>query len=562
VRWKKKGGKMRYIFVLVLILTPIAVDAQNVEWVARYNGPANSDDFVEAITVDGSGYVYITGGSRDTDTTYDIATIKYTSDGDSLWLAIYDGPEGLYDIGRAIAVDVSGNVYITGETQVEPLPMPRYDYVTVKYNSDGTQRWVRTYNGPDSMNDITSDIAVDGSGNVYVTGSSNYLDTDNDYMTVAYDSAGTVLWTRRYWGPDSATGGDDNAQSIAVDNDGNIYVTGFGRISGYGDDYRTIKYDSAGDSVWIAIYNGPVGSSGSDRAYFIAVDESSNVYVAGQSQGTGYDWDYLAIKYNSDGVEQWVRRYNGPGNADDYLNAMVIDNSGNVYITGKSAGSGTYDDFATVKYSTSGDTLWISRYEGPVSSAIDGGAGVAVDDSGNVYVTGFSNGFTNTWDYVTIMYDSNGIEGWVATYNGPDSLADIPSAIAVADFNNIYVTGSSSWTSTDYDYFTIRYSQGSGIEENRKGKIKNHNLEIFPNPLGQKTVIRYNTPYPSKASLNVYDVTGRLIVSLLNKEIEAGTYTLTWDTRDNAGHRVPSGIYFVRFKSGQYSTSKELMIIR
>jgi len=553
---------MRYVFVLVLILAPVVVDAQNVEWVARYNGPANSDDFVEAITVDGSGYVYITGGSRDTDTTYDIATIKYTSDGDSLWLAIYDGSESLYDIGRAIAVDVSDNVYVTGETQVAPLPMPRYDYVTVKYNSDGIQRWARTYNGPDSMNDVASDITADGSGNVYVTGSSDYLDTDNDYVTIAYDSTGTTLWARRYWGPDSATSGDDNAQAIAVDNDKNVYVTGFGRTSGYGDDFRTIKYDSAGVSLWTAIYSGPVGNSGSDRAYFIAVDESSNVYVAGQSQSTGYDWDYLAIKYDSDGVEQWVRRYNGPGNADDYLNGMVIDNYGNVYVTGKSEGSGTYDDFATVKYSTTGDTLWIARYEGPVSTSKDGGTGIAFDDSGNVYVTGFSDGFTNSWDYVTIMYDSDGIEGWVATYNGPDSLADIPSAITVADFNNIYVTGSGTWASTDYDYFTIRYSQTSGIEENKVSKIKNHNLEIFPNPLSQKTVIRYNTLYPSKTSLNVYDVAGRLVMSLLNKEIEAGTYALTWDARDNAGHRVPGGVYFVRFKSGKYSISKKLMIVR
>ena len=99
---------------------------------------------------------------------------------------------------------------------------------------------------------------------------------------------------------------------------------------------------------WVARYNGPI--SYFDKAYSIAVDNSGNVYVTGNSIGTGTGQDCATIKYNDLGVQQWVRRYNGPGNDDDAAHSIAVDVSGNVYVTGWSLGSGTDLDYATIKY--------------------------------------------------------------------------------------------------------------------------------------------------------------------------------------------------------------------
>ncbi|MBI2303339.1 MAG: SBBP repeat-containing protein [Chloroflexi bacterium] len=101
----------------------------------------------------------------------------------------------------------------------------------------------------------------------------------------------------------------------------------------------------------MARYNGPGNST--DEARAMAVDGSGNVYVAGVSAGSDGYFDYATIKYDTGGNQVWVARYNGPGNADDMARALAVDGAGNVYVTGYSAGIGTSSDYATIKYSAS-----------------------------------------------------------------------------------------------------------------------------------------------------------------------------------------------------------------
>ncbi|MCK4940854.1 SBBP repeat-containing protein [candidate division WOR-3 bacterium] len=151
----------------------------------------------------------------------------------------------------------------------------------------------------------------------------------------------------RYDGPSNH---EDRALAIAVDGTGNIYVTG--RSFGFGYDYATVKYDASGVEQWVVRYDGPGG--GGDYAVAIAIDNAGNIYVTGRSYGSGTDIDYATVKYDSLGIEQWVARYDGPGNGYDHAEAIAIDNKGNIYVTGGSYGSGTYSDYATIKYSSTG----------------------------------------------------------------------------------------------------------------------------------------------------------------------------------------------------------------
>jgi uncharacterized delta-60 repeat protein len=429
------------------------------KWVARYDGPIHSFDRARAIAVDGSGNVYVTGASESSASLNDpdYATIKYSPSGTQLWVKRYKGPGNGWDEPCTIAVDGSGNVYITGTSLGSGS---NNDYATIKYSPNGKRLWVRRYNGPGNVDDGASAMAVDGSGNVYVTGESGFGDK-RDYATIKYSSNGKQLWVRRYNGPNNRV---DSACALTVDSSGNVYVTGGSDGTIYLDlnyafCYATVKYNPNGKQLWASRYVGP-GYIG-DYAHAIAVDNSGNVYVTGESIGSGTGGDYATIKYNSNGKQLWVRRYNGRENGDDEATAIVVDGSGNVCVTGVTEDWGKINssDYATIKYSSNGKRLWVRRYDGPgtLYGHYDKPHAMAVDGSGNIYVTGESFGAGTLNDYATVKYDPNGKQLWVKRYNGLGAGYDEAYAIAVDGSGNVYVTGKSPGKKTWDDYATIKY---------------------------------------------------------------------------------------------------------
>ncbi len=476
------------------------------QWVARYNDPTNNWDQACDLAVDMQGNVYVTGNCWDTGVSLDYTTIKYNTNGVEQWVAVYDGPTHSYDQANAIAIDSSGNIFVTGLSYSTGT---RNDYVTIKYNQNGVQQWVATYNGTGNSADQANCIVVDRHNNVYVAGSSIGLGTAEDFATVKYNSDGVQQWIARYNGPGNV---GDYAFNIAADSTGNIFVTGYGDGAGTAADYTTIKYNPSGIEQWVARYNGT--GNASDVAYDIALDRQGNAYVTGYSEGSGTDADYVTIKYNSNGNQEWVVRknglsnrydeatsltidstgyvyvtgtnegaggsndivtvkynssgieqwneiYNGPGVENDEAKSMAVDDSGYVYVTGTSDGVGTDEDFLTVKYNSSGDTVWTARYNGP-NNGNDDASAIIVDAHSNVYVTGISNG-----DYTTIKYNSAGAQQWVTAYNGPANQQDVPVAIIINEHGSVYVTGSSTASSTypySNDYATVKYDS-NGVQQ-------------------------------------------------------------------------------------------------
>jgi hypothetical protein len=364
------------------------------------------------------------------------------------WVANYTGV--FDDEPTGIAVDGVGNVYVTGYTSI-----PDYSaYVTIKYNALGDQQWAAGYNPPNGISGAAA-IAVDNAGNVYVTGTTGtFGSADFDYVTIKYNSEGQEQWVARYSGPDNS---DDGPTAMAVDRAGNVYVTGgSGMGSSSGADYATIKYDSSGQQQWVARYNGP--GDADDYPVAIAIDSSGSVYVTGSSAGSGTGTDYATIKYDASGQQQWVARYNGPGNGVESASGMAVDGSGNIYVTGASSGSDGFSDYATVKYDASGQQQWIARYNG-TGNGDDSASALVIFGSDNVYVTGTSSGSDGIANYATIKYNSVGQQQWVSRYQSPDNFGDFATAIAVSSSGNVYVTGESSG-----DYATIKYNS-SGQEK-------------------------------------------------------------------------------------------------
>ncbi|MBM3157078.1 MAG: hypothetical protein FJ004_07305 [Chloroflexi bacterium] len=417
-------------------------------WTARYDGGIADDDGAWAMAVDSSENVYITGYSWGKGTSSDFATVKYGSDGKQLWLDRYDGPASQEDWPWDIALDASGNAFVTGwSTGVDT----KSDFTTIKYDNKGKRIREARYNGPANGYDHAYALGLDSSGNVYVTGWCQGVATNEDYATIKYDNNLNQLWVARYSGPAS---GQDRASAIAVDGGGYVYVTGWSTNSGSGLDFTTVKYDSNGNQLWVARYDGLAG--GEDKASAIALDSSGYIYVTGSSTGNGTGLDYATVKYDSKGVQIWATRYNGTANDADEAVALALDSDGSVYVTGSSMGIDTYQDYATVKYDGSGNQLWVARYNGPESSE-DTPSKIAVNGSGNIYVTGWSTGNNQRYDYATIKYDSSGNEIWLVRFDGPAGGHDKAYDMVLGSLGGIYVTGRSSGKGTYYDFTTIKY---------------------------------------------------------------------------------------------------------
>ncbi len=349
-------------------------------WTNRYNGPANGSDRATALAVNGNGNVFVTGSSWATrDGNEDYATVAYSNAGVPLWSKRYNGPVNNEDRAQAVAVDGGGNVIVTGQSIGPGL---NYDYATIKYSSAGVPLWTNLYDGRAGFGDYARAVATDSNGKVFVTGyseNSSANPRNYDYATVAYSPAGVLLWANYYNGPGN---GDDQPYALAVDSSGNVFVTGASTSTNGYTDYATIKYSGGGVPLWTNFYNGPANSA--DYAYAMAVDSRGNVFV------TGGSYDFATVAYSGTGEPLWTNRYNGAWNGIDWATAVAVDTGGNVFVTGYSAGtnSGFYD-YATVAYSNAGVPLWTNRYHSPTDGQ-DYANAIAVDASGSVFVTGQS----------------------------------------------------------------------------------------------------------------------------------------------------------------------------
>ena len=561
----KKSFLLAVLFLAALQIAWFGVSmsayAESVDtaWVRTYNGPGNDTDDAFAIAVDDSGYVYVTGYSYGESGNQDFATIKYYPNGDTVWVRRYNGPADLGDWARALVLDDSCYVYVTGRSYDNGT---NYDYTTIKYYPNGDTAWLRRYNGPSGTDmDDAFAIAVNDSGYVYVTGASYASGTSANYGTVKYKPNGDTAWARRYNGPEDYV---DYGNAIGVDGSGNVYVTGTSYDTVGHLDYVTIKYAPNGDTLWFRRYKGPGGEY--DEAFALTVDGGGNVYVTGYSAGVGTNYDYATIKYYPNGDTAWVRRYDGPASGVDKATAMALDDSGYIYVTGYSDSTGSLQDYATIKYDSAGNEIWVRRYNGPPGDGSDYAKALAIDKNGSVYVTGYSSGGSSDMDYATIKYYSNGETAWVMRYNGPSNDSDHGMAIAVDDSSNVYVTGYCTDSTTDDDYCTIKYVKTpSGVRDETGSRQKPKEFALsqnYPNPFNPSTKIEFTLAKSGFVTMRIYDILGRKVRTLVSENLPSGYKSVLWDGKNDRGEQIASGIYFYELKVGESTLSKKMILLK
>ena len=397
-----------------------------------------------------TGALHIANNDLD-ENPFDLALTGTCSLVGKLWARHY-GPRNGYDDPKAVAVDGSGNVVVTGYIYSQG-----WDYYTAKYAAaDGALLWEKGYSGSTNLGDFASALAVDGDGNVVVTGSSGN-GINWDYYTAKYAAAdGTLVWEKRY-NDNGPADGTDQASAVAVDGSGNVVVTGSSqRAPDFENDYYTAKYAAAdGALLWEKRSAAAPNISGANGAYDLALDTNGNVVVTGLSAADCYTAKYAAV----DGTLLWDKRYHGPGDFS-YGNAVAVDGSGNVVVTGLSEILfPTYKwEYYTAKYAAAnGALLWEKRSNGPGAN-LDRVKGLAVDGAGNVIVARYFAG-----EYITTKYAAlDGALLWEKHYDAQPEASAISTTVAVDPSGNVVMAATIYVAQAGASYYTVKYAAADG----------------------------------------------------------------------------------------------------
>jgi len=568
------------IFSLVLTVIVLMLVSQNLsaqlkaDWISRYN-KSDKNDKASAMATDSRGFIYVTGSSEDKEGGTDIMTVKYSSEGNEIWAATFEGPsnaDGDEDISNAIVSDNAGYTYITGSVHGGHHGR---DLVLIKYDPDGNEVFVRYFSGSSNIEDSDEEgtgIALDHEGHIIVAGNTNGINGTYDFCALKYTTQGSLVWINYY---DNGSGTDDFVKAIKIDGEESIIFSGTSTGIISGKDYSIVKYNLEGDELWNAKYNGVGGNItiNDDELNAMTLDDMNNIYVTGYSTGAGSGKDFLTIKYDAAGKEQWISRNDnmpltkGYRN-DDEASSIVTDANGIIYITGKTVSPETGSHFYTVKLDARGKTEWdkvfINGEFGGVSD--DGALDLAADGSGNVYVTGFSTGFGyesscgGNKDFATIKYSAHGELKWMKRYNGAgrfENSDDIAKAIKLDGRGGVIVMGESMGEETELDYCLIKYSEYVPYEETAEVKNDFRLNDNFPNPFNPVTKISFDIPVSSNVRLAIYDISGREVALLENKVLQAGNHKYDWNAS-----QFSSGAYFCRIQAGSFDQTRKMLLIK
>lgn len=402
--------------VLAGILLALSVGGASAEddgWTRQFG--TEGRDAATGVAVAGDGSLYVLGwttlvlpdqtsmgGLRDS------FVRKYSQNGNELWIRQFGSEED--DTPEGIALDDQGNLYVVGRVYAH-LPDQSNeglnDAFLRKYDSDGTEIWTRQFGTEER--DSARSVVVDGGGSVYVVGETKgafpgftHKEAYRAAFVRKYDGDGNELWARQF-----STRADDFAKGLAVDGQGNLYVVGSvgspiggelpGEVflGGFSDAFVR-KYDGDRNELWTRQF----GTGGRDTATDVVAGSGEGVYIVGETNGAfpGQDnlggEDAFVRKYNSEGNELWTRQF-GTSEADE-ANDVALDGSANVYVVGETdealpdqTYAGGFGDAFVRKYDGDGAELWTRQFGTEQIDLVDG---VDIDDEGNLYLVGLTEG--------------------------------------------------------------------------------------------------------------------------------------------------------------------------
>lgn len=476
-----------------------------------------------------------------------------------------------------IATDQTGNTIVTGWFYSPILTIGTTtltnanntgnsaDFFIVKYDVNGNVLWAKSAGG--TSHDQGYGVTTDADGNIIVSGhftQTIIFGTDTlhsaggmDVFITKYDPSGNVIWAKGFGGA-----GQENSFNVTTDLGGNIILAGHftsdfitigtTTLNNYGSndsfcDIFLVKFDAAGNILWV---KGAAGDSW-DYIRSVKTDANGNIYIGGHFSSTSMTFgtttltnsgnnDIFFAKYASNGNLIWVKRAGGAASDDCYC--VTADLSGNIIIAGafKSSsitfGTNTlttagYSNMYLVKYDTSGNVQWAKSMGGNYIEIING---IATDNNGNIFLTGYSNRDSINFGTTTVTnnggldiflfkYDAGGNEIRAEFIGGAEG--DAGCGVATDANGNILITGdfrsptvyfgtnslNNAYTSVTRDVFIAKLNVFADIKEDSYTS----SLKIFPNPFTSQAVLRSDNVLHD-ATLIFYNIYGQTIKKIYN----------------------------------------------
>jgi hypothetical protein len=510
--------------LFVFTYNALAQSPVNKVWHTSFGEPLASFDWT-ASAVDAAGFVYTTGNTRLSNDKIAAYTTKHDSLGNLVWDQEFQATGIDASYGVAIQLDGSGNVYIAGAAY--SASSLHFNFLVVKYESDGDQVWYATRNGTGNGDDYASALIVDGAQNVYVTGPSKGVGTQMDFMTIKLYANGTAHWAKRY---DYAQL-DEAPVAIRFLNTTTIEVSGGSASSDSTWDIAAVRYKL------------PTGLSGPnyrreafdidfERPLGLARDEQGDFYVCGSapSDSTGYDMVFARLDTALNVV--WDVTFDGGGFDDAALN-ISLDENGDIVATGYAGldSIGQQTALATLKLAgDDGNLLWKKTYG---SLAATGrsftGRRVVSDEAGNVIVAGemTEDGLSH---FLTLKYDSEGQYEWGRSYVGDSTGLNRPTAVLATGDGETLVGGLSAEGGTP-TYVWIKYEDYKRDEEYVPGP------DSLPAYALNEVIVRFSPHVVNTAFVDSPDrnwgrveqiITDTALISLMDSTLGAGGLLSQW----------------------------------
>jgi hypothetical protein len=473
----------------------------------------------QASAADASGNLYVASSKLNGHGKNDLLLTKYGSGGAVLWSEAFNVED---TSGNAFVGDLklgpAGEVFVTGT--VYNGPANNYDALTLKYSSGGTLLWHRLYNGSASHYDAGAKLYIDASGNAYVAGGTASAGESMNMLCIRYDSGGTLAWARSIDG----YGLYDAAAHIYQRSSNTVMVVGAMQQSLSSWAIGGIGLDMAlgATSIPLAAFS----EAGISEAAAIASDASGNLYVAAYSDGGASGRDIAVAKLDGELGLAWLASYDGPAQGDDEPRAIAVDGAGNVYVAGYATTAAGGRDFLVLKYDSTGAQQWASLYGGAAGQA-DEARALALGAGGELAAAGYSAEHGGRDYFTALLQPSDGQIYWSAGFNGLANGQDEASRVLIDSTGSIAVSGKTQAAGGGYGYTTVRYAKKSVLPIPSNGPpaaglayIENRGQLAGPGGAGAPEVKLYCPAGPPAAYLH----DGKL--SFLLARIDGDTSTL------------------------------------
>jgi hypothetical protein len=426
------------LFVFLAISGGFAQTFVNESWQNQEGQPSPSVSWTETVT-HADGDVFVVGNSQHASQGTNIFIVKYDNNGVKEWETQFNGASSGNDFGAGIIVDAVQNIYVIG-TVFNAQDLSN-DYAILRYDNQGVLQWQYIYDAY-HKDDIPTDIAFTPDGDLLITGSSEGNSTQRDYLTLKLDDGGNLLWQKRY---DYAQF-DDGAVAIKVLSPSKYVITGASQSSPTSNEVATITYSANGNIMGIERQSGVMINTVED----MTTDDLGNIYLTGYADNANGDLDYKTVKMDSDLVVIWTKTHN-EANAMDKAQALVIDATYNVYVTGTVINGAGVSQIKTIKYNASGNIVWQRNFSTSNTSAFFDDVDMILNGNDELGITASIAG--NETNVHTMGYSIDGDSKWSKTFSIIGN--EKPSQIT-ATANGFNVTGISG--NSTKQYFVISYS--------------------------------------------------------------------------------------------------------